>query len=291
MDWKVNVMYLHVQIRKLKKSDLDDCIVLFRNTVHAINSKDYNQCQLDAWAPSCIDKSVWWESLSKNIAYVAEYQGKIVGFGDMSREGYFDRLFVHKDFQRKGIASALIKKIEDQARVAGIQEVNTEVSVTAKPLMEAFGYQLITKQIKEYNGQKFINFIMKKSLSLCPCCSNQNYAQCCGIYINAFSKPDTPEKLMRSRYTAYTQANIDYIKKTMKSPALNYFDAESAKQWAVAIQWLGLEVINSTIEKGKGYVEFIAHMKEKNKKKYIHEISEFHQFDGQWYYVNGKHIE
>lgn len=157
-------MNLSIQIRKLDKSDLDDCIALFRNTVHAINIQDYNQSQLDAWAPTNIDKNIWWENLSKNIAYVAEYHGQIVGFGDMSHEGYFDRLFVHKDFQGKGIASALIKNIEEQARLAGIQEVNTEVSITAKSLMEAFGYQLITQQVKEHNGQKFINFIMKKSL-------------------------------------------------------------------------------------------------------------------------------
>ena len=157
-------MNLFIQIRKLEKSDLDACIDLFRNTVHAINIQDYNQSQLDAWAPEQIDKNAWWESLANNIAYVAEYHGQIVGFGDMSYEGYFDRLYVHQDYQRKGIASALIKQIEEQARLAGIKEVHTEVSITAKPLMEAFGYQLIKKQVKEHKGQKFINFIMKKTL-------------------------------------------------------------------------------------------------------------------------------
>src|SRR6185437_4831475 len=116
-------MNLSIKIRKLEKSDLDDCITLFCNTVHSINIRDYNQSQLDAWAPKQIDKNAWWESLSKNIAYVAEYHSQIVGFGDMSYEGYFDRLYVHQDFQRKGVASALIKKIEEEARLAGIQEV------------------------------------------------------------------------------------------------------------------------------------------------------------------------
>lgn len=157
-------MSLPIQIRKLEKNDLDDCIALFRNTVHAINIQDYDQSQLDAWAPVNIDKKVWWKSLSKNIAYVAVYHGQIVGFGDMSQEGYFDRLYVHKDFQRKGIASALINKIEEQAKLVGIHEIHTEVSITAKPLMEAFGYQLIKQQVKEHQGKKFVNFIMKKTL-------------------------------------------------------------------------------------------------------------------------------
>jgi SEC-C motif-containing protein len=123
----------------------------------------------------------------------------------------------------------------------------------------------------------------------CPCGSNKNYGECCGIYINDQAKPETPEELMRSRYTAYTQANIDYIRRTMKAPALNHFNAESAKQWAMTVQWLGLEVIRSSLDNAKGYVEFIAHFSAQSKKDSIHELSEFHALDGQWYYVDGKH--
>ncbi len=126
-------------------------------------------------------------------------------------------------------------------------------------------------------------------MTKCPCGSDKNYDECCGIYINDQTKPATPEQLMRSRYTAYTQANIDYIQRTMQAPASDRFDAESARQWAATVEWLGLEVIHSNIEKDKGYVEFIARFNEHDKKNCIHEISEFHQINGQWYYVDGKH--
>ena len=75
----------------------------------------------------------------------------------------------------------------------------------------------------------------------------------------------------------------------MQAPASDRFDAESARQWAATVEWLGLEVIHSNIEKDKGYVEFIARFNEHDKKNCIHEISEFHQINGQWYYVDGKH--
>ena len=126
-------------------------------------------------------------------------------------------------------------------------------------------------------------------MSRCPCGSNKDENECCGVYLSDQCKPDTPEKLMRSRYTAYTKANIDYIISTMKGPALHQFDGESAKQWAMTVEWLGLDVIKSSIHKTKGYVEFIAHFKEKGKENCIHEISEFHQINGLWYYIDGKH--
>ena len=123
----------------------------------------------------------------------------------------------------------------------------------------------------------------------CPCGSNKNHNECCAIYIEDHKNPETPEKLMRSRYTAYTQANIDYITKTMRPPALSHFDSESVRQWAARVQWSGLEVVRSAFDNTKGSVEFIAHFYEQGKKSCIHEISEFHQINDQWYYVDGKH--
>ena len=75
---------------------------------------------------------------------------------------------------------------------------------------------------------------------VCPCGNNLNYADCCERFINGTSIPATPEELMRSRYTAYTLANVDYIKDTVREPASMGFNAADAKQWAGAAQWQGL---------------------------------------------------
>ncbi len=123
----------------------------------------------------------------------------------------------------------------------------------------------------------------------CPCNSGQNYSDCCGLFIDNKQLPRTPEQLMRSRYTAYTQANIEYIAKTMKPPASNGFDPDAALAWARQVTWLGLEVIQSRMENDSiGFVEFCAHYKEDNKRCTLHELSEFHLEMDQWYYINGK---
>ena len=92
---------------------------------------------------------------------------------------------------------------------------------------------------------------------------------------------------MRSRYTAYTQANIPYIVKTMRGPAAKNFDAEEAATWAKQVTWLQLEVKQAKTESTKGLVEFLAHYLQDNKKYCIHELSEFHFEEDQWYYVDG----
>lgn len=95
---------------------------------------------------------------------------------------------------------------------------------------------------------------------------------------------------MRSRYTAYSQANINYIQETMRGDALQDFDAEDAKDWAQSVKWLKLEVIRSEVtSKDKGIVEFIAYYRYQNKKHQLHEISQFELINQRWYYTGQIH--
>lgn len=128
---------------------------------------------------------------------------------------------------------------------------------------------------------------MKKN---CPCGSGVNYSGCCGLYHNSKKQsPQSPEKLMRARYTAYTLANIDYIKRTMRSKALQGFNAVDAKKWAMSVSWVGLEIIKTTdVMLNKGYVEFIASFIENGKLHTLHEVSEFIYDGAIWLYIDGE---
>lgn len=156
-----------VQVRAFTDTDIDAIVSLFYETVHEVNKRDYLQEQLDAWA-SQDDKplklQIWGQSMRQNIAYVAEIDGKLVGFSDLTPHGLLDRLYVHKDFQRQGIASALVNRLEEAARHAGMVEIDTEASITAKPFFESRGYRVVLAQEVERRGIKLVNFKMLKPL-------------------------------------------------------------------------------------------------------------------------------
>ncbi|HEY5235948.1 MAG TPA: GNAT family N-acetyltransferase [Rhabdochlamydiaceae bacterium] len=151
-------------IRKFQAADLEAILELFHDVVHKIGAKYYNTEQVQAWAPSNIDKEKWLKSLTTNITLVAEDQGEIIGFGDMSHTGYIDRLYVHKNYQGKGVALALFKKLEEEARKLGIVELTTESSVMAKSIAERQGFEVVQKQNKVLRGQEFITYLMRKKL-------------------------------------------------------------------------------------------------------------------------------
>ena len=94
-------------IRKYKQSDCKELAELFYNTVHTVNAKDYTTEQLNVWATGQVDIEKWNSSLQEHYSIVAVENDVIVGFGDIDKTGYLDRLFVHKENQRKGIATAI----------------------------------------------------------------------------------------------------------------------------------------------------------------------------------------
>lgn len=129
---------------------------------------------------------------------------------------------------------------------------------------------------------------MNGYIKYCPCGTGNRYLDCCGAYLQKKSNPSSPEALMRSRYTAYVEKNADYIRKTMKEPALKKYNKKNILKGRE--QWQGLQVIHASIDPNNtsvGYVEFIASFLLDNTLHQIHEKSEFHFIDNRWYYVDG----
>ncbi|MEG1968139.1 MAG: GNAT family N-acetyltransferase [Clostridia bacterium] len=154
-----------MEIRKYKTADCTEIAELFFETVHTINAKDYTKSQLDVWANGKIDIAAWDKSFLEHNTLVAEENNIIVGFGDMDNDGYFDRLFVHKDYQGKGIAKAIATELERLAEMQGILVFSTHASVTAKPFFEKRGYCVVSENKVVRNGVELTNFIMEKPLA------------------------------------------------------------------------------------------------------------------------------
>ena len=120
----------------------------------------------------------------------------------------------------------------------------------------------------------------------CLCGSGLAYQQCCGQYHSGAQNPETAEKLMRSRFTAYAGRNEAYLLSTWDlatRPAVIDLSNDST-------EWHRLEIIN--LKKGGpfdsiGRVEFKAFYRLKDKERVLHEISRFQKTDGRWFYLDG----
>lgn len=151
-------------IRPYHPSDLAALAALFYRTVHEVNARDYPPEQLDVWAPAHGSKAHWAKTLLENTSLVAIIEGVVVGFGDIDASGYLDHLYVHADYQGRGVATALCDRLE--AAVEG--DITTHASITARGFFEKRGYRVIREQQVELQGLLLTNFEMRKTHGAFP---------------------------------------------------------------------------------------------------------------------------
>ncbi len=151
---------LAVTLRPYRPDDCPALAALFYETVHTVNAAHYTPPQLDAWAPACgPDLAAWDESFRAHLTLVAELDGQLAGFGDMDvPRDYLDRLYVQKDLQGRGVATALCNALEGAA--AG--PIVTHASVTARPFFARRGYRAVRAQQVERHGVRLVNYLMEK---------------------------------------------------------------------------------------------------------------------------------
>lgn len=144
-------------LRPYRPSDFSALLGLFYETVHTVCQKDYMPEQLEAWTGG-VDLETWARTFQEHYTLVAETGGKIAGFGDIDRDGYLDRLYIHKDFQRMGIAAALCEQLEAAVLAP---KITTHASITAKGFFEKRGYQVAKEQQVERRGILLTNYKME----------------------------------------------------------------------------------------------------------------------------------
>lgn len=153
-------------IREAQQADLVELKELFKETVLTINRRNYSQEEVEDWASCGDDLSKIAEKVKTHYFIVAVNQlSQIVGFSSITSQGYLHSMFVHKDFQGKGIATLLLKEIERHAIATGIMRITSEVSITARPFFEKWGYTVEVEQKRRANQLCLTNYWMAKSLA------------------------------------------------------------------------------------------------------------------------------
>lgn len=127
------------------------------------------------------------------------------------------------------------------------------------------------------------------------CHSKLPYEECCKPFHKAQAVPETPEQLMRSRFSAYALALPEYVMDTTHPDGENW--EEDAKEWRGSIlsfsnktDFAGLEVLEIEVDEDAdlGWVTFSANLRQMGEDVPLNERSLFERVDGRWLYVQAE---
>jgi SEC-C motif-containing protein len=96
---------------------------------------------------------------------------------------------------------------------------------------------------------------------------------------------------MRSRYSAFASANIDYLLATLHPSQHQADERQALAQSIASSEWLSLTVLATEAGQAgdlEGVVEFAARYQQTGEQGVLHERSRFVFEHGRWFYVDGE---
>jgi putative acetyltransferase len=154
-----------VHIREYRDADIPEIARLYYETVHRVNARDYGPEQIEAWAPEVAPDAYWRSRFERYRVFVAEEHGMVTGFAEIEQNGHIDCFYVHHTWQRCGVGTHLMRRIEREARQHRVHLLFADVSITARPFFERMGFGVVMEQKTSYRGCEFTQYFMAKRLN------------------------------------------------------------------------------------------------------------------------------
>ena len=149
-----------MNIRRFKEEEANEVSDLIRNTIRISNTKDYPlelmNLLIETETPEHVLERASWTHF-----YVAEDEGKIVGcgaigpfWGKEDESGLFT-IFVHPEYQGKGVGRAIIETLEKDEYFLRAKRIEIPASITGVPFYLKMGYHF-KNGIKEPDDEHLI---------------------------------------------------------------------------------------------------------------------------------------
>lgn len=152
-----------MQIRFYESKDALATLDLFRSSILDDLSDDYSLAQKRAWA-NVTDIHLWTSARATALTWVAVQGSQLVGFIDLQNDGLINMLFVHPDFKRTGVASAMFEVLQKRAKLVKIRRLYSHASISAKPFFVRQGFKVVQQQEVAIRGQVLTNYLVQKSI-------------------------------------------------------------------------------------------------------------------------------
>ena len=155
-----------MNVRRFIPGEEEALWTLLFDTVHKVNSRDYSQSQIEAWAPHDNDLENWKNRLLGTNPLVAEQDGHPIGFAELGSDGTIDCFYCHWQWQGKGVGRTLMRAIEEESRKREVSSLTAYASITARDFFVHLGFRVEKESIRILRGESFRQFHVSEQLRI-----------------------------------------------------------------------------------------------------------------------------
>lgn len=149
-------------IRRAALNDIPALKSLYLATITTVCAADYTPEQIRAWSATAERTESLARRIESQYFIVAiSSNDEIIGFASFEEPDYLDMMYVHKDFQHRGVGGSLLKAIREKAFKFCATKIVSDVSVTARPFFEKHGFHLVQEQTVRIGDIELTNFKME----------------------------------------------------------------------------------------------------------------------------------
>lgn len=154
-----------MHIRPFQADDVDRVVELHRAAVEDVCSADYTADQIAAWTDTSTEESLETAQRDEIHRFVAVEDDTVIGFGEYNAdEAKITGLYVAPDRMGSGAGTALLERVEEDARQQGIDVLECFSTVTARTFYEQHGYTVVEQTMYEMGDVELSAYHMRKQL-------------------------------------------------------------------------------------------------------------------------------
>ena len=153
-----------ISLRQATATDIPALQALFVLCIRQTCTTDYTEAEIAVWTATAQNSDRWNKAVADQYFLIAEEGKKLAGFGSLRDGNYLDFMYVHPDFQGRGVAGKLLAALEAKALRLGTASLHSDISITARPFFEKKGYGVLHENRNERSGEVLVNYRMERVL-------------------------------------------------------------------------------------------------------------------------------